>query len=67
MGLKVNAIHGDKTQHQRQQALDDFKNKKLRILVATDIAARGIDIDELSHVINYDLPETPETLCTPNG
>lgn len=60
-GLKANAIHGDKTQHQRQQALDDFKNKKLRILVATDIAARGIDIDELSHVINYDLPETPET------
>lgn len=60
-GMKVNAIHGDKTQHQRQQALEDFKKKKLRVLVATDIAARGIDIDELSHVINYDLPETPET------
>ena len=60
-GVKVNAIHGNKSQNQRQQALEDFKKKKLRVLVATDIAARGIDIDELSHVINYDLPETAET------
>lgn len=55
------AIHGDKSQGARQNALSNFKNKKLRILIATDIAARGIDIDELSHVINYDLPNTPET------
>ncbi len=55
------AIHGDKSQGARQSALSDFKDKKLRILVATDIAARGIDIEELSHVINYDLPEVPET------
>jgi ATP-dependent RNA helicase RhlE len=55
------AIHGDKSQGARQNALNDFKNRKLRVLVATDIAARGIDIDELSHVINYDLPEVPET------
>ncbi|MDD3413479.1 MAG: DEAD/DEAH box helicase [Lachnospiraceae bacterium] len=55
------AIHGDKSQGARQNALNNFKNKTLRILVATDIAARGIDIDELSHVINLDLPDTPET------
>lgn len=55
------AIHGDKSQGARQQALTNFKNKSLRVLIATDIAARGIDIDELSHVINYDLPDTPET------
>ena len=55
------AIHGDKSQGARQAALGNFKNKTLRILVATDIAARGIDIDELSHVINYDLPNIPET------
>ena len=55
------AIHGDKSQGARQRALENFKNKTLRILFATDIAARGIDIDELSHVINYDLPDVPET------
>ncbi|MGG6311823.1 DEAD/DEAH box helicase [Paenibacillus macerans] len=55
------AIHGDKSQNARQAALNNFKNKSLRILVATDIAARGIDIDELSHVINYELPNIPET------
>ncbi len=55
------AIHGDKSQGARQRALNNFKNKTLRILLATDIAARGIDIDELTHVINYDLPDTPET------
>lgn len=60
-GIKADAIHGNKSQNKRQKALEDFKSKKLRVLVATDIAARGIDIDELSHVINYDLPETPET------
>jgi ATP-dependent RNA helicase RhlE len=60
-GVKADAIHGNKSQNNRQKALSDFKSGKLRVLVATDIAARGIDIDELSHVINYDLPETPET------
>lgn len=60
-GVKTDAIHGNKSQARRQQALLEFKQRKLRVLVATDIAARGIDIDELSHVINYDLPETPET------
>ncbi len=59
--VTAQAIHGDKSQGARQTALSNFKNKKLRILIATDIAARGIDIDELSHVINYDLPEVPET------
>jgi ATP-dependent RNA helicase RhlE len=59
--ITAKAIHGDKSQGARQSALNDFKNKKLRVLVATDIAARGIDIEELSHVINYNLPEVPET------
>jgi ATP-dependent RNA helicase RhlE len=59
--VSAQAIHGDKSQGSRQTALNNFKAKKLRILVATDIAARGIDIDELSHVINYDLPNVPET------
>ena len=61
--VKINAkaIHGDKSQGARQQALKDFKERRLRILIATDIAARGIDIDELSHVINYDLPNISET------
>lgn len=59
--VSAQAIHGDKSQGARQNALNDFKEKKLRVLVATDIAARGIDINELSHVINYDLPEVPET------
>jgi ATP-dependent RNA helicase RhlE len=55
------AIHGNKSQNARQNALDNFKNNSIRVLVATDIAARGLDIDELSHVINYDLPEIPES------
>ncbi|HBQ64156.1 MAG TPA: DEAD/DEAH box helicase, partial [Clostridiales bacterium] len=53
--------HGNKSQSARQQALNDFKQRRTRVLVATDIAARGIDIRELSHVINYDLPNIPET------
>ena len=55
------AIHGNKSQNARQNALNQFKSGELRVLVATDIAARGIDINELSHVINYDLPNIPET------
>ncbi|MCE5225624.1 MAG: DEAD/DEAH box helicase [Porphyromonadaceae bacterium] len=59
--IKADAIHGNKSQNARQLALDNFKSKLTRVLVATDIAARGIDIDELSHVINYELPNIPET------
>lgn len=58
--IKANAIHGDKSQGARQRALDDFKKKKTRVLVATDIAARGIDVEELTHVINYELPDQSE-------
>lgn len=60
-GVHAQAIHGNKSQNARQNALNAFKNGDIRVLVATDIAARGIDIDELSHVINYDLPNIPET------
>jgi ATP-dependent RNA helicase RhlE len=60
-GLRAEAIHGNKSQNARQDALTNFKTRKTRILVATDIAARGIDIDDLTHVINYDLPNIPET------
>ncbi|MCF8243005.1 MAG: DEAD/DEAH box helicase [Melioribacteraceae bacterium] len=55
------SIHGNKSQNARQRALNNFKAKQTRVLVATDIAARGIDIDELSHVINYEIPNIPET------
>ena len=55
------AIHGDKAQNQRQKVLNKFKDGELRVLVATDIAARGIDIDKLKYVINYDIPNLPET------
>jgi ATP-dependent RNA helicase RhlE len=60
-GINAAAIHGNKSQSARQRALSDFKSSNIRILVATDIAARGIDIDELPYVINYELPEVPET------
>ena len=60
-GIKSKAIHGDKSQNQRQTALADFKACKIAVLVATDIAARGIDINELPLVINFDLPNIPET------
>jgi len=59
--VDADAIHGNKSQGARQAALFKFKNKQMRVLVATDIAARGLDIDQLSHVINFDLPEVPET------
>src|ERR1043165_9160305 len=60
-GITAMAIHGNKSQNARQRALGEFKDGKIRVLVATDIAARGIDIDELSHVINYELPNIPES------
>jgi len=60
-GYKVETIHGDKTQNDRQSALNKFKHKEANILIATDVAARGIDIDELDAVINFDMPNVPET------
>lgn len=59
-GIKAMALHGNKSQSARTQALADFKSGELRALVATDIAARGIDIDELPHVVNYEIPNVPE-------
>jgi len=60
-GITAEAIHGNKSQNARQRALSNFKARTTRILVATDIAARGIDVDELTHVINFELPNVPET------
>ena len=60
-GVNAEAIHGDKSQTARQRVLDQFKNKEITVLVATDIAARGIDIESLPYVINFDLPNIPET------
>ena len=60
-GIKAEAIHGNKSQQARQRALSNFKSQQTRVLVATDIAARGIDVDDLGHVINFDLPNVPET------
>ncbi|WP_342190254.1 DEAD/DEAH box helicase [Stieleria varia] len=60
-GIAAVAIHGNKTQNARQKALDAFRRKKVTVLVATDVAARGIDIDGVSHVINFDMPNEPES------
>ena len=60
-GIRADAIHGNKSQNARQRAIAEFRCGKLRVLVATDIAARGIDIDGITHVINYELPDVPET------
>lgn len=60
-GYGVTALHSNKTQNQRQHALDGFRSGKCRILVATDIAARGLDVETISHVINYDIPDTADT------
>jgi len=59
--IGVAAIHGDKSQPQRERALAAFRTSKIRVLVATDIAARGIDIDRITHVVNYELPDVPES------
>ncbi|RIX48726.1 DEAD/DEAH box helicase [Paenibacillus nanensis] len=61
IGVTAQAIHGDKSQNSRQNALSNFKSGATRVLVATDIAARGIDVEDLSHVINFNLPNIPET------
>ena len=60
-GIQAGAIHGNKSQNARQRALDAFKDGTSRVLVATDVASRGIDVDGISHVINYELPTTPES------
>ena len=60
-GIGSEAIHGNKTQSQRQKTLEKFKARKMKALIATDVVARGIDIDDLTHVINYELPDVPET------
>jgi ATP-dependent RNA helicase RhlE len=60
-GIKAEAIHGNKSQGARERALKGFKERKIRVLVATDIASRGIDVDKLSHVINFEIPEQAET------
>jgi len=60
-GISAAAIHGNKSQGAREKALKGFKNRSIRILVATDIASRGIDVDKLTHVINYEIPEQAET------
>ncbi|MES1155209.1 MAG: helicase-related protein, partial [Pseudorhodoplanes sp.] len=60
-GIAAQAIHGNKSQNQRERALADFRKGSVRTLVATDIAARGIDVDGISHVFNYDLPNIPES------
>ncbi len=60
-GIKAQAIHGNKSQSARDKALKDFKSRSIRVLVATDVASRGIDVDKLTHVINYEIPEQAET------
>ncbi len=60
-GIRVAAIHGNKSQSQREHALEAFRASRIRALVATDIAARGIDIDQVTHVVNYELPDVPES------
>ena len=60
-GIVAEALHGNESQNARQRALARFASGQARILVATDIAARGIDVDQVTHVINFDLPEEPET------
>ncbi|HLO91390.1 MAG TPA: DEAD/DEAH box helicase, partial [Lentimicrobium sp.] len=60
-GIAAVAIHGNKSQANRQKALNGFKDRTVKVLVATDIASRGIDVEKISHVINYELPEVPET------
>ena len=63
-GINADAIHGDKSQKDRMTALEAFKQGEIEVLVATDVAARGLDIAELPAVINYDLPYAPRTTCT---
>ena len=59
-GVPVASIHGNKSQSQRQRAIEMFKRNQIQVLVATDVASRGLDIEDVTHVINYDLPQTYE-------
>ena len=59
-GIQATAMHGDKTQKERTRALDDFKDGTMRVLVATDVAQRGLDVSGITHVINFDVPQEPE-------
>ncbi|MBU1695417.1 MAG: C-terminal helicase domain-containing protein, partial [Proteobacteria bacterium] len=67
LGVNAGAIHGNKSQNQRTQALKDFQKGRMRVLVATDIAARGIDVKGISHVINYDVPDTADAYTHRTG
>ncbi|MFW5976225.1 MAG: DEAD/DEAH box helicase, partial [Alkalispirochaetaceae bacterium] len=60
-GILSDELHGNRTQNQRQRALENFRNGKVQVLVGTDVAARGIDVDDITHVINYEIPNEPET------
>ena len=66
-GYNADTIHGDLSQNQRDSVMNNFKNKNIQLLVATDVAARGIDVDELTHVINYQLPDDPEVYIHRSG
>jgi len=59
-GIRCNAIHGDLSQKQRDRVMQDFRKKKIRYLIATDVAARGLDIDDVTHIFNYDIPQDPD-------
>ena len=65
-GFRAEGIHGDLDQNKRLRVLRDFKNGNLDVLVATDVAARGLDISGVTHVYNYDIPQDPVELCSPN-
>ena len=60
LGVRAAALHGDRSQEQRMQAVEGFRSGRHKVLVATDIAARGLDIDGITHVVNYEVPSTPE-------
>jgi ATP-dependent RNA helicase DeaD len=61
MGISAAALHGEITQGQREKILQEFRNRQVKVLVATDVAARGIDVQDLTHVVNYSLPQSPES------
>ena len=66
-GYNADAIHGDLSQNQRDEVMQRFRNKSLQILIATDVAARGLDVDDITHVINYSLPDDPEVYIHRSG
>ena len=67
LGLKAAALHADRTQAQRTQAVEGFRSGTFRVLVATDVAARGLDIDGITHVVNYEVPVESRNLRPPRG